>query len=117
MLRLLSQAEVCAKLGIDPSTLWSWYKSGHFPAPIVLGPGDGIRTTIRWREDEVDAWIESRPRVGEPPVEMVPKYIVEIDQQDAAEGVHYALYCLVSGTEEERENILKLWQLELPQKP
>ena len=62
MLRLLSQAEVCAKLGIDPSTLWSWYKSGHFPAPIVLGPGDGIRTTIRWREDEVDAWIESRPR-------------------------------------------------------
>jgi predicted DNA-binding transcriptional regulator AlpA len=118
MLKVLSQAEVCTALGgIDPSTLWSWYTSGHFPAPIELGIPGGIRTKIGWREDEVDAWIESRPRCGEPPVEMVPKDIADANVQDVAEGGRYALYCVAYGTEEQREDTLKLFELGPYQKP
>ena len=33
-------------------------RKGKFPAPIVIGPN-----AIGWYEDEVEDWIESRPRV------------------------------------------------------
>jgi predicted DNA-binding transcriptional regulator AlpA len=117
MLKVLSQAEVCAALDIDPSTLWSFYKCGHFPAPIELGIPGGIRTKIGWREDEVDAWIESRPRCGEPPMEMVPKDIAEIDQQDMADGFLYSMYLLLYGTEEQREDIRREYFPHMIQKP
>ena len=44
------------------SRVQRWRKSrdpaDDFPAPVQLGPN-----AIGWYEDEIDAWLESRPRV------------------------------------------------------
>ena len=44
------------------SRIQIWRKSrdpdDDFPAPVQLGPN-----AIGWYEDEIDAWLESRPRV------------------------------------------------------
>lgn len=46
------------KLGnIGNSTLRRWVREGHFPKPIKLGAN-----CVAWRLDEVDAWLEARPR-------------------------------------------------------
>ncbi len=36
---------------------WRDVKAGTFPAPVELGPN-----RIGWFEDEIDAWLASRPR-------------------------------------------------------
>ena len=36
---------------------WRDIKAGKFPAPIEIGPNK-----LGWYEDEVDAWLASRPR-------------------------------------------------------
>lgn len=42
---------------IGNTTLRRWVREGNFPKPIKLGAN-----CVAWRRDEVDAWIESRPR-------------------------------------------------------
>jgi len=37
--------------------IWRDVKAGKFPAPVQLGPN-----SVGWYEDEVDAWLASRPR-------------------------------------------------------
>jgi predicted DNA-binding transcriptional regulator AlpA len=37
-------------------------RAGAFPAPLVLSRG-----RIAWAEQEIDAWLESRPRIGGAP--------------------------------------------------
>ena len=37
--------------------IWRDIRAGTFPAPIELGPN-----SIGWYEEEVDAWLASRPR-------------------------------------------------------
>jgi predicted DNA-binding transcriptional regulator AlpA len=59
---LLKQRTVLARLGgIRRETLWRWVDAGKFPAPIQLNP-DGTLTA--WYEDQVDDWINNRPREG-----------------------------------------------------
>lgn len=36
---------------------WRDIKAGKFPAPVEIGPN-----RIGWFEDEIDAWLASRPR-------------------------------------------------------
>ena len=36
---------------------WRDIKAGKFPAPIEIGPNK-----LGWYQDEVDAWLASRPR-------------------------------------------------------
>jgi prophage regulatory protein len=51
--------QVMARVGYkDRVTIWRKVQCGEFPAPIQLGPN-----AIGWFDDEVDAWLESRPRV------------------------------------------------------
>ena len=48
------------KLGKQPSArvqIWREIGAGRFPAPIELGPN-----SVGWYEDEIDAWLEARPR-------------------------------------------------------
>lgn len=46
--------------GIGNATLRCWVREGNFPKPIKLGAN-----CVAWRLDEVDAWLESRPRYDE----------------------------------------------------
>ncbi len=51
---------LCAKLGKPTSArvqIWRNVQAGNFPAPLELGPN-----SIGWYEDEIDAWLEARPR-------------------------------------------------------
>jgi predicted DNA-binding transcriptional regulator AlpA len=46
-------------LAIDPATLWRWWaKSGILPPPIEFTPG-----VHGWTEEEVSAFLQSRPRM------------------------------------------------------
>ncbi|THD82416.1 AlpA family phage regulatory protein [Aliigemmobacter aestuarii] len=50
----LNTEQVLKIIGIDFNTLWRWRKAGTFPTPIRIS-----RKTLRWREDEILAWMES----------------------------------------------------------
>lgn len=55
---LLTYAEVMKLTGIRArSTIFERVQSGKFPVPVILSPGN-----IRFRESEIEAWIESLPR-------------------------------------------------------
>ena len=50
---LLNVREVCKRLGICRSTLYKRVRAGNVPGPVYVTP-----TSPRWREDEIDAYIE-----------------------------------------------------------
>ena len=68
---LLREKDVLILLGgVARSTLRRWESVGLFPRRVVLSRSpDGRAGRIAWRRDEVLAWLESRPRGGEAPVE------------------------------------------------
>lgn len=57
MPRMLSTQAVLLMTGVSRSTLARWRKSGHFPAPLRLGPG-----RVGWPETEVLEWIDNLER-------------------------------------------------------
>ena len=54
--------EAEARTGKSRVQIWRDVKSGIFPAPIVLGPN-----SVGWYEDELVAYVDSRPRVNYAP--------------------------------------------------
>lgn len=71
--RLLSEAEVLARIPIGRSKLFAMIKAGEFPASVPLGTaknGLGRPARVGWAEHEVDAWIADairrRPVAGAP---------------------------------------------------
>ncbi|WP_242352404.1 AlpA family transcriptional regulator [Anaeromyxobacter sp. SG64] len=48
--RRLGIAEVEARLGVDRTTIWRWYRAGKFPAPHYLGERRS------WFLGEIEAW-------------------------------------------------------------
>ena len=60
--KLLRIGEVSEWLNISRSTIYKWVYDGEFPEPVVLGQDDGKRSATRWREEEVQEWLETRPR-------------------------------------------------------
>ena len=54
--RLLKRREVEKATRLSRATLYRLMSSGKFPRPVCLGA-----RSVAWREDEVAAWIESRP--------------------------------------------------------
>lgn len=57
-MNLLTSSQVMQITGIGcRSTLWRAVRANQFPSPLVLGA-----RSIRWRVDEVEGWINSRPR-------------------------------------------------------
>ena len=57
MTRILREAEVHRLTGLSRVTRWRMEREGTFPQRLRLGA-----SAIGWREDEVLAWIASRPR-------------------------------------------------------
>jgi excisionase family DNA binding protein len=52
--RLLTAREVAGRLGVAPDTVLRWTRRGELAA--VKLPGGAVR----YREDELDAWLEQR---------------------------------------------------------
>jgi len=42
-------------LPVTAGTIWRWVKSGHFPAPVPLGP-----QTTAWPVEVVEDWLKQR---------------------------------------------------------
>lgn len=55
--RLIRIEEVIARCGIKKTNIYQKMKEGNFPISVRLGPA-----SVAWRSDEVNKWIESRPR-------------------------------------------------------
>ena len=57
--KILRKAAVCEKIPLAPVTIWRKASDpdDDFPAAVILGPN-----AVGWYEDELDAWLESRPR-------------------------------------------------------
>ena len=56
-MKILNPSEVVEKTGLSRVTLWRLEKSGQFPKRVNL-----TEARVGWEEDEIDEWIESRPR-------------------------------------------------------
>jgi prophage regulatory protein len=54
---ILRTADVTRLTGISRTTIWREERAGRFPSRIRLGAN-----SVGWLEDEVRAWLESRPR-------------------------------------------------------
>ena len=55
--RMVSKREVVMLTGLSGVTIWRRMKAGDFPLSLQLTPNK-----IGWFLDEVEAWMESRPR-------------------------------------------------------
>jgi len=51
--RAITVGEVAKILSVSPRHVWSLDSSGRLPMPIRLGK------SVRWRRDEIHAWIEA----------------------------------------------------------
>ena len=56
--RIMRRPAVLAATGWSGTTLWRRVVDEEFPAPVDIGNG-----RVGWLASEVQAWIESRPRV------------------------------------------------------
>ena len=54
----LRRKEVATYFNISESTVFRWWKSGHLPSPIELGPNRTV-----WDKAEIDKWIEKKKEI------------------------------------------------------
>lgn len=56
---ILRKSAVCQRVGLSPVQVWrkATDPEDDFPELIQLGPN-----SVGWYENEIDAWIDSRPR-------------------------------------------------------
>lgn len=54
---LLRRREVEQITCLGTSTIYRLMREGRFPEPIKIGP-----KAVRWKPDEIDTYLESRPR-------------------------------------------------------
>ena len=54
---LLTRPEVQELIRLGRSSIYAWMRKGAFPLPLQIGPG-----AVRWKRDEIESWIASRPR-------------------------------------------------------
>ena len=58
MRKILSPVATRAAVGNpDRKTIYNWVRQDLFPEPVQIGPHK-----IGWYEDEIEEWLESRPR-------------------------------------------------------
>jgi predicted DNA-binding transcriptional regulator AlpA len=60
--KVIRRKAVKERAGLSYPQIWrkSADPDDDFPAAVRLGP-----SSIGWYEDEIDAWVKSRPRVGQ----------------------------------------------------
>lgn len=56
--RLLRMPDVCALTGLSRTRLYALLASGDFPLPVRLHG-----RAVAFRSDEIEVWIDGRPRV------------------------------------------------------
>ena len=56
-MNIIRSHELCRKTGLSRTTIWRLERAGRFPSRLQLG-----ENSVGWLEQEVQAWIESRPR-------------------------------------------------------
>ena len=54
---LLTRKQVEQKVQLTTSSIYRLMREGLFPTPLKIGP-----SAVRWRSDELKAWIDARPR-------------------------------------------------------
>jgi predicted DNA-binding transcriptional regulator AlpA len=63
-MQLLSFRDVCKKLSVGKTSLYSLIKNQGFPpgVPLSVSPGEARRgaPAVRWLQADVDAWISAR---------------------------------------------------------
>ena len=57
MTRLLTRREIEERCGIARTTIYRKMREGSFPEPLQIGA-----RAVRWPENEIEAWLASRPR-------------------------------------------------------
>ena len=57
--RLLRRREVEQITGIGSSSIYRQMDRGSFPRPVKVGPN-----AVRWRESDIQRWVETRPTAG-----------------------------------------------------
>lgn len=60
--KILRGPEVQSRTGKSRTQIWRDVRAGRFPAPVELGVN-----SVGWFEDEVESWLDSRPRRGGQP--------------------------------------------------
>lgn len=55
--RMLRREQVERRVGLGKSAIYKLIAEGDFPRPLRLTPG-----AVRWRVEEVDAWLATRER-------------------------------------------------------
>jgi predicted DNA-binding transcriptional regulator AlpA len=69
LLKLMSQREVCALIGVSAPTIWKWTRLGKFPKARVLNGGK-----LGYLAREIEAWILDQPlQTLKPPEEEVTR--------------------------------------------
>jgi prophage regulatory protein len=58
-MKVLSIREVTDLTGLSRVTVWRMEQKNMFPQRIALSP-----RRVGWREDEINEWLESLPRVS-----------------------------------------------------
>jgi prophage regulatory protein len=56
-MKVLSTKQVMALTGLSRVSVWRYERDSRFPKRVRLGPN-----RVGYRSDEIEAWIESRPR-------------------------------------------------------
>jgi predicted DNA-binding transcriptional regulator AlpA len=59
---LLTPDQVSQALGVTRATLWNWQRRGNFIKPLRLSRG-----RVAYRVEDVEAWLDSRPRIERKP--------------------------------------------------
>ena len=58
MRKIMSHTDTLTAIGSpNRKSVYNWVRKGVFPEPVQVGPNK-----IGWYEDEVAAWLDSRPR-------------------------------------------------------
>ncbi len=55
--RILTRAQVLELVPLSYATIWALIRRGEFPRAIKI-----TATRVGWKEPEIGAWIEARPR-------------------------------------------------------
>jgi predicted DNA-binding transcriptional regulator AlpA len=58
--RLLTKAEVLARVGVTFPTIWKWMREGTFPRARRL-TAESKSTRAYWYESEIEAWLANLP--------------------------------------------------------
>ena len=58
-MQLLKLTQVEQRVGLKHSAIYRLMRAGRFPEPLKISS-----RCVRWRSDEIDAWVDALPRAS-----------------------------------------------------